>query len=267
MPELPEVETVVREILPELSGQFIADIDILWERTFQNKSLDTLAGRQIKDVSRQGKYIIIELSSTYLIIHLRMTGQLLFSLDGFDKKHVRMIIQLKNGRKLYFRDVRKFGRIYHVDDPQTVLENTGIDALDEANTEKYFLELVKNRKLNIKTFLLSQKYISGVGNIYADECLFRAGLHPESVTGKIPKKRIKLLYNEIKYVLNFAIDNMGSTISDYRDAFGESGSAQNFFKVYQRAGQACFECGREIRKIKTAGRGTHFCAKCQKKYV
>ncbi len=267
MPELPEVEIVVREINPELSGQNIINIEILWERTFRNRSISELAGQQIKNVGRQGKYIIIELSKTYLLIHLRMTGQLLFSLDGLDKKHVRMIFTLGNGKKLYFRDVRKFGRIDHVDDPQTVLENTGIDALDELNTEKYFAGLMKNRKMNIKAFLLAQKYISGVGNIYADECLFRARIHPESVTAKIPKKKISQLYKEINFVLNFAIDHMGSTISDYRDAFGESGDAQNFFQVYQRTGLPCFHCGKEIKKSKTAGRGTHFCLKCQKKYI
>jgi len=267
MPELPEVETVVRELKPELSGKILTGIDVLWPKTFRAKSQTPLKGRCIKTVARKGKYIVFQLDRGALVVHLRMTGQLLFTINKKQSAHVRAVFKLNNGLRLYFRDVRKFGRIDYVDNAQDILAAVGIDALNPDLDERNFFKILQKSRMNLKAFLLSQKFISGLGNIYVDESLFRAGLHPASIAEKIPLPEALRLFKEIRFVLNFAVEHMGSTISDYRDAFGNSGGAQKFFRVYQRNGQPCLVCGGEIKKIKFAGRGTHFCPNCQKKYV
>ena len=266
MPELPEVETVIRELRPALTGKVVDRLDILWPKSFRSFSPVPLGGKSIRRIGRQGKYIIITLSENYLIIHLRMTGQLLFSVRQEDKKHVRLIFRFTSGEKLYFRDVRKFGRVYYTARPADILRNVGIDALSADLNAKEFSAMLTGSKMNIKALLLSQKFIAGLGNIYVDESLFRAGIHPVSVAQKIPALKMDRLFSEIRFVLDFAVEHMGSTISDYRDAFGETGAAQNFFQVYQRTDQPCFSCGTLIKKIKHAGRGTHFCPECQQKY-
>ena len=266
MPELPEVETVIKELKPALTGKTIEQVEVLWHKTFRALSPVSLSGQTIKSIGRKGKYIIFTLSGGYIIVHLRMTGQLLFSVNGNDRKHLRLIFHFSDGNKLYFKDVRKFGRVYYTQNKQNILRNVGTDALSPQMSAERFSSLLKSSRMNVKAFLLSQKFISGLGNIYVDESLFRAAIHPASVAQKISAAKGKKLFAEIRFVLNFAVQHMGSTISDYRDAFGEQGGAQHFFQVYQRTGLPCFICGKEIKKIKLAGRGTHFCPACQKKY-
>ena len=267
MPELPEVETVVRELRPLLMGKIIEDVEPLWSKTFVNKSHVQLSGQSIKKVLRRGKYIIFQLNQSYLIIHLRMTGRLSVKAGAIDRKafkHLRCIIHFSNAEQLLFEDTRKFGRIYHVDSAEQILKDVGTDALDPALSFKDFYNILKNRKMGVKAFLMSQKWISGLGNIYTDESLFRAKIHPEQKCSTIGSDKAEALFRAIRFILQQAVKNMGSTISDYRDAYGNPGKNQFYFKVYRRAGQPCFECGTPIEKKRVAGRGSHFCPQCQK---
>lgn len=266
MPELPEVEIIAGGLRKTVVGKIIQDIIPVWDKSFENRSSVKLSGQRIESIGRKGKYLIIRLTKTSLIVHLRMTGQILYS-DQINKdqlSHIRVKILFNDGSCVLFKDTRKFGRIYYLEDERLILSKVGIDALDPQINLGYFSEALKKSRMNIKAFLLSQKYISGIGNIYVDESLFRARIHPASAADKIKDNNAGILYNRIREVLNTAIENMGSTISDYRDTFGNSGNNQNYFKVYQCTGQPCEVCNTPIKKIKLAGRGTHFCPSCQK---
>lgn len=265
MPELPEVETVARELQQSILNRQIRNIEAYWAKTYDNRTDTDPDGQRIHKIRRLGKYLIFELDKTYLVIHLRMTGQLIFSEhpnhDG--ENGIRALLTFYDGSFLYFKDMRKFGRIYHVHNPGEVMINVGIDALDAALTEEMFSGILKKKKTNVKSFLLDQNYIAGLGNIYIDESLFRAGVHPESVTHALKDKEVNRLYTSIRFILQSAVDNMGSTISDYRDAYGNEGNNQHYFNVYGRGGLTCNSCKTEISKMRLAGRGTHFCSNCQ----
>jgi len=268
MPELPEVEIVAAELRQILPAKTIAGIEVFWDKTLVNKTEIPIAGQRIRKITRKGKYLVILLDKTALIVHLRMTGQLLYNqkqereLNG----HTRLILDFNDNSRLQFIDIRKFGRIYHVSDMQEILNKVGIDALDDKFDLQMFKALLARSSMRIKAFLLSQKYISGMGNIYVDESLFLAKIHPLSVTNRIKASKAKDLFDYMREVLKNSIANMGSTISDYRDAYGNSGNNQKYFKVYQKTGEPCTVCGTEISKQKIAGRSTHFCPSCQKKY-
>ncbi len=267
MPELPEVETVARELNKLIIGKTIKDIQAFWHKSFVNQSPIPISGQNIVLIGRKGKYLSIKLTQTALIIHLRMTGQLLYNYNSdTDANHIRTKIIFTDNTTLLFKDTRKFGRIYHVDNVNNILNKIGMDAIDPELDKNLFKALLKKSKLNVKSFLLAQDKISGIGNIYADESLFRAGIHPASITDKIPDNKIKNLHEHMLSILYSAIENMGSTISDYRDSYGNSGNNQKFFRVYQRTGEPCVNCSTPISKLKIAGRGTHFCSKCQKIY-
>lgn len=269
MPELPEVETVRRELEMLILGKEIKQIEPLWHRSYEELSAQDVRGQKIEKIGRRGKYLFLHLSQSNLIIHLRMTGQLLYFEDADMNElspYVRVIISFKDHSVLYFHDVRKFGRISYVDDIAKTLGHVGPDALDDVVTETYFKDCLNSSSANIKGFLLAQKNVSGIGNIYADEALFLAGVDPRSTAKDIPEKKKIALYNSVLLVLKRSVENMGSTISDYRDPSGNSGQNQNYFNVYSRGGLECKKCSYKIEKIKHAGRGTHFCPKCQVKY-
>ncbi len=265
MPELPEVETVIREIRPRITGKKIEKLDVLWPKTFEHRFRIPLAGRTIVQVDRIGKYIILKLDKGNLIIHLRMSGQLLLNPAAIPA-HLRVLMHMEGGLRMAFNDVRKFGRWYFVQSEKEVLKQIGMDALAPELTCTVFKKMLKKSGMGIKAFLLSQRFIAGLGNIYVDESLFRSRIHPLSVSAKLSAEAAGRLFAEIRKVLNFAIDQMGSTISDYRDANGKVGNAQNFFYVYQQQGRPCVTCGATILKQKISGRGTHFCPECQKLY-
>lgn len=267
MPELPEVEIVVRELRQTIPDKTISQLISHWHKTIQNLSNLNAENQRVTELSRTGKYIIIRLTNTCLVIHLRMTGQLLFMKKGQvtqQNKHIRAEIIFTDGSRLIFKDLRKFGRIYHVDNAESVTRDVGLDALSDNLNQSVFEKMLNKSKMNIKSFLLSQKYIAGLGNIYVDESLFRAGIHPATRAHYISNSQSAGLLKIIRDVLHSAINNMGSTISDYRDVNGNAGNNQHFFKVYGRAGQPCSNCAASIEKIKFAGRGTHFCPHCQK---
>jgi len=267
MPELPEVETVIRELKSKIIGKQIQNLSIVWHKTFVNSCEIGIENQIVRALHRKGKYILIYLNRSVLIVHLRMTGQLLFMPQNgtqIDTAYLRTSIQFTDGSMLLFNDKRKFGRIYHVSEPEIILNKVGVDAMSPELDSEKFCTMVKLSKIKIKPFLLSQKYISGLGNIYVDESLFRSRIHPASVSSAIKESAVDNLFSEIRKVLTFAIKNMGSTISDYRDANGNVGNNQKFFKVYQQQGKACVNCGQNIEKIKLGGRGTHFCPNCQR---
>lgn len=268
MPELPEVETVAVELRKNIVGRSITHIEPLWVRSFENRCEIEPNGQKIKSIERLGKYLIINLEKSCLVIHLRMTGQLLYfdSEDDADlNDYIRVIIKFHHG-VLLFKDVRKFGRIYHVEDTRQMLSHVGLDAIDDNLTAQLFGEKLQYSKMSIKAFLMSQKFISGMGNIYTDEVLFLSKLHPSVSACDISKKKTEDLFTHMRNVLLSSIKNMGSTISDYRDPAGNKGSNQFYFNVYGREGMECKVCGTKILKMKFAGRGTHYCPSCQKVY-
>jgi len=265
MPELPEVETVVRELRNEIVLKTILDFSLFWEKSYVDYTSISLNTQRITGIERKGKYIIFHLSKSFLIIHLRMTGKLLYYPGKTERqKHDRFLLNFKGGSQLVFNDIRKFGRLYHTNQPREILNKVGIDALDKQLTADYFYKMLSTSRKNIKAFLLAQSYISGMGNIYVDEALFRSRISPFTISSNIQRDEADNLLVVIKEILEFAITNMGTTISDYRDAFGNFGNNQKFLKVYQRSKLPCFECGDIIKRVIHAGRSTHYCPTCQK---
>ncbi len=264
MPELPEVEVIRRELIPQLVGEIFDWIEIYWPKSFVDQSSDKISGKTIVDISRRGKYLIIVLTSGYLVVHLRMTGQLMFAGDlPADKKHLQVILRMRSGKYLLYFDSRKFGRLIHVDQLNGVLKNTGIDALSPDLSLITFQQMLKSNNRMIKSFLMDQSQIAGLGNIYVDESLFRASVHPQTLTSSIPARKIHLLFESIRETLLGSIKNMGTTISDYKTVGGGFGGHQRYLQVYGRGAEPCFVCGTPIRKIRMNNRGTHFCPKCQ----
>jgi len=264
MPELPEVETIVRELRTKISKEIFSGFDPIWPGSFVAVTDLSLMRKQINEISRIGKYILFHMDEGYLLTHLRMTGQLIVSKSlPESKRHLRIIFKFESGNYLLFYDLRKFGRIFYTTEPDKILQNTGIDALSENLDFNRFYKMVKNKTTRVKPFLLDQKHIAGFGNIYVDESLFRARIHPQSKLSDLSTKKIENLFHESRHVLLEAISRMGSTISDYKTTGGGFGTNQHYFKVYQRQGLPCLICNTTIEKSKVGGRGTHYCPKCQ----
>lgn len=274
MPELPEVETIVRELRQHLAGEIIADIVVEDERLVgypeeTGEFIRGISGREIEDVRRRGKYILIMLSGEKtLVIHLRMTGKLLLKKAGAAiDKHTHVIFHLKDDGELHFNNLRKFGRVYLVasDDyaPVGGLACLGPEPLSEDFTLEKFREMLEGRRAVIKSLLLKQSFLAGLGNIYTDEALFLAGIHPARKADQLTGGEIEKLYTAIKEVLTRGIKYRGTSFSDYVNTMGGEGDFQHRLQVYQRVGEECFRCGGEIEKEKIAGRGTHFCPHCQ----
>ncbi|MBV9762998.1 MAG: bifunctional DNA-formamidopyrimidine glycosylase/DNA-(apurinic or apyrimidinic site) lyase [Acidobacteriaceae bacterium] len=262
MPELPEVETVVRSIAPHIAGRTIEQVELYSRfvtRGGLKKTARQLAGRAIQKVWRRGKNIFIDLDHGVLYVHLGMTGKLLW--DSHPGKYTRAIFSLENGSLLY-DDIRQFGRVEYFKSLPKFLQRTGPDALSLVFDE-FHTRLLK-RTGQIKALLLNQSFIAGVGNIYADETLFAASIHPKTQVARISKMRAEKLHKSLLEVLHQAIHHRGSSVSDYVDGDGEKGAFQTLHAVYGRAGQPCPRCGAPIRRIVVAQRGTHYCARCQR---
>lgn len=262
MPELPEVETIVRSLAPRLTGRRILSAIFsskLVTRGGLKKVAARLAGKTILSLKRHGKHIVFQLDSGVLTIHLGMTGKLL--LDGAATPYTRGIFRLDRSTLLY-DDVRQFGRIDFSEQLPERVERLGPDALVIEFDQ--FYALLKARKARIKSLLLNQSVLSGMGNIYTDEALFRARIHPTTNSGRLGRVRAQNLHRAMVEVLTIAIASKGSSISDYVDADGASGSFQLQHLVYGRADQPCSKCGTPIRRIVVAQRGTHYCPRCQR---
>ena len=262
MPEIPEVETVVRTLRPAIVGRRILNAEFLQLRVLRGSPHETtkaLAGRRIKSIERHGKFIAIRLDRGYLVIHLGMTGKLLVNAEPTKWTHA--IFTLDQGI-LHYDDQRQFGRIeYGVELPDRVAA-LGPEPLEITLAD--FTARLKARRSPVKAVLLNQAVVRGMGNIYADEALFRAGVHPKRAAASLRKDRIERIYNAMREVLAEAIESRGSSISNYVDADGRKGSFQTAHRVYRRTGKRCTNCGTEIKRIVLVQRGTHFCPKCQR---
>ena len=262
MPELPEVETVVRSVAAHLAGRKILSARFTSRFvTPGNRSelARKLAGRRVESVQRRGKFIVVALDRGTLTVHLGMTGKLL--VEGEADQHTHGVFTLDEGLLLY-HDPRQFGRIEFSEGPPKRVAKLGPEPL-EIGFEEFRARL--RRKTRIKALLLNQTFLAGMGNIYADESLFAAGIHPLSIASRLSATRAEKLYQAIRGILKQAIRLGGSSISDYVNARGERGWFQMEHRVYGREGEPCVNCGKPIRKILVAQRGTHYCPGCQKK--
>jgi formamidopyrimidine-DNA glycosylase len=275
MPELPEVETYVRELEPILQGRTVTGVRVRWARIIAVPDPTTFAermiGQRFASFNRRGKYMLLGMESgDTLIVHLRMTGHL-FIQDAHVEpdKHTHVVFDLDDGRHLHYQDSRKFGRMWLVSDPQQVLHKLGPEPLSEQFGVGDFANKLMGRGASIKALLLDQTIVAGVGNIYADEALFAAGVHPARSGGNLVLAEIERLHSAIRNVLQRAILLNGSSLGDskvqnYLRPSGEPGGFQDEHNVYQRAGLACLRCGQMIERTILAQRSTHFCAACQK---
>ncbi len=270
MPELPEVETVVQGIREDLAGRTFVSAMIYWPNTAPDLPShhfnDRLQGQTVQAVRRRAKYILIELTTDVLIIHLRMTGRLYVTKPTADPdkpQHLRAEFGMDNGLALRFYDMRKFGKIYLVTDVQQITGGLGPEPLEDAFTTGEFRERLRNRSRAIKPLLLDQSFVAGVGNIYADESLWMSQIDPRRKADTLDDNEIESLYENIRTVLAAAIEHEGSSFSWYLKPDGSKGEHQNHFRVYDREDEPCQRCGDPIMKIRVAQRGTHFCATCQ----
>lgn len=274
MPELPEVENTVRDLKPLLVGRRVQHVQIFWPRLVHGKSpeafAEELAGRQIVNTDRRGKYLLFPLDNGRTwVVHLRMTGQLHLAPGRTQvEPHVHAVLDLDDGQQLRYRDARKFGRFYLVDEPESVLAKLGPEPLSEAFTPLELFNRLQGRRTAVKTLLLNQQVVAGLGNIYADEALFSAGIDPRRPACTLTQADCNRLHAAIRQTLATAIREGGSSLggsvlTNYRRPIGVLGRFQQRHQVYQLAGQPCPVCGTPIERVKLAQRSTHFCPRCQ----
>jgi len=271
MPELPEVETIKNQLNAKIKGKRIKEVEVLDPQAlnlspikFQKK----LQGALIKEINRRAKLLIIELNNDWsILIHLKLTGQLIF--QPTDERFKRVVFYFTDGTKLAFRDFRRFGFIKLIPTNQIEdyfkKEQYGPEPLEENFTFEVFKNLLLSKpNSKIKPLLMDQTFIAGVGNIYSDEALFYARIHPLRKVSSLKEEEIKNLYQGLREILKKAISKRGSSVDSYVDLEGKEGGFVPFLKVYRREGKKCFRCGAKIERIKLAGRSAHFCPGCQK---
>ena len=270
MPELPEVETVVRGLRGPLAGRTIVSAAYDWPNCLVTPDgplfTARIAGQPVRSVARRGKYILIALDPDTLIIHLKMTGRLYVVPDAATDdadRWVHFTFQLDNAHQLRFSDARKFGRVYLVEDAAQVVGALGPEPLDDDFTFEAFRARLAGRAGQLKPLLLNQAFVAGLGNIYADEALFAAGLHPLRRADSLAEEEIARLHAAIRATLAAGIAREGASVNWYRKPDGTRGSAQVTLSVYGRADQPCPRCGHSIERAVIGGRSTHFCPACQ----
>ena len=269
MPELPEVHTIAQDLDKLIRGKQIASATIRWERIITCPDPDEfrrrITGTTILGVARRGKFLVLQLSAEgCLLVHLRMTGQLLTTPPpDSDRKHVHVVLNFADGTSLYYVDQRKFGRFCLVDDTGPILDCLGPEPLSDAFSRDEFGRMLAERRRRIKPLLLDQHFLAGLGNIYVDEALHAAGIHPMRRADELSREEVVRLRDSIVAVLQCGIANRGTTLSDYRDARGDAGSNQEHLQVVRRQGQPCLQCGTPIERMKLEQRGTYFCPVCQ----
>ncbi len=273
MPEMPEVETVRRSLEAILPGKTILRTEVRLARIIKSSDAETfcrdLAMRRIEAIKRRGKALIILFSGDLaLAVHLRMTGRLYLRSEAGEKENfIRIIFFLDSGEELVYEDVRTFGTLHLVGQEAvqdlSYFKKLGPEPLSSEFTLQYLSEAMRKNKSRIKGFLLDQRKIAGLGNIYVDEALFASGIHPCRRTGDISEAEQKRLFIAVNEIIAAAIENRGTSFRDYVDGEGKKGNNQNHLKVYGRAAEPCFVCGNAIERSVVAGRGTHFCAHCQ----
>jgi formamidopyrimidine-DNA glycosylase len=276
MPELPEVETIIQRLRvgtqnhPALPGHVIREVNILWEGTIAQPSPQAfsqhLLNQRILDARRRGKHLHFPLEEGHLIAHLRMSGdmRMMPEKDAHGKAiprlpHDRVILTFTDGWQLAFNNPRKFGRMWWVDDPAQVFADLGPEPLSDAFTPGWFYENLQSHHRLIKPLLLDQHFLAGLGNIYTDESLHRARIHPRRKSDSLSKRESQALHGAIQHVLKEGIKRFGASL----DWVYRGGEFQNYFQVYQQTGEPCPYCGTPIEKISVGQRGTHFCPACQ----
>ena len=272
MPELPEVETIRRQLAPHLEGRTLTAVEILdarWTRPLSPAPIEKqLRGASIERVGRRGKYLLWSLSGQrHLLVHLRMTGALLFD-PPVEPPHTRVRFELDDGHRLAYVDPRRFGTGHLVagdDELQAYLvKRIGVEPFTAAFTAEHLRQIARGRRAPIKAFVLDQRRIAGVGNIYADEALFRARIHPLRAAGRLTRPDWGRLRDAIEEALAEGIEAKGASIDDFRHVDGARGSFQDRFLIHRRAGQPCVRCRQEVAKIVVGGRGTYLCPSCQR---
>ena len=273
MPELPEVETVRRGLEKLILGKKISNIDIRYPKMIKT-DLDQfqkeMPGQVIQSMERRGKYLLFYLSDKVLISHLRMEGKYFYYPDQVpERKHAHILIHFEDGGTLVYEDVRKFGTMEllapELLDSYFISKKLGPEPTEQDFDLGRFKLALKKSKKPIKSHLLDQSLVVGLGNIYVDEVLWRAKVHPSRTSNSVTAQEARKVHDETIKVLGQAVENGGSTIRTYTNAFGEDGTMQEFHQVYDKTGQACSRCGAIIEKIQLGGRGTHFCPKCQRR--
>ncbi|KUO72546.1 MAG: formamidopyrimidine-DNA glycosylase [Desulfosporosinus sp. BRH_c37] len=273
MPELPEVETIRRTLAEHVKDLKIEEIKLIWSSAvsgWEDQSFVALVtGRRIQRIDRRGKYLLIRLDEDLtLIAHMRMTGRLNYYTESQEpEKHTHVVFRLEQG-EVHFSDVRKFGRIQAIPTPLCLsgssLGKLGPEPLDAEFTPEVLKERFGKKKLSVKAALLDQHVLAGLGNIYVDESLFRAGISPERGVDTLSEEEISKLHQAIQSILQAGIDAQGTSFRDYRDANGEKGWFEQDLQVYGRGGEPCKVCGQTLERIRLAGRTTVYCSKCQR---
>jgi len=274
MPELPEVETFIRELAPELNGRRITRARVFWPGVIafptDEEFVTAIAGARFDRFARRGKYMLFGLDDPRtLIVHLRMTGKLqLAPAAGPPAKHEHVILDLDDGRSLHYQDPRKFGRFWLTPYPETVLAKLGPEPLGPDFTPAYLIDKLAGRKAPIKALLLDQRIVAGIGNIYADETLYRAHVHPARPAGNLRADEIARLHAAAQDVLQVAIERCGSSLGrsnlqNYIRPGGEQGGFQEEHNVFRKTGQPCPHCGHPIERMVIAQRSSHYCPVCQ----
>jgi len=274
MPELPEVETYVRELEPLLGGRRVLAAEVRWQRTIAGPSPEEfvarIAGQRFVSFGRRAKYMLLGLDEgDTLIVHLRMTGHM-YVKDAAEAPdaHTHVLFDLDDGRRVHYQDPRKFGRMWLTSQPEMILRKLGPEPLSDAFSGDQLAGKLAGRKAAIKALLLDQALTAGVGNIYADEALFRAGLHPLRPGGSLTPGEVERLRQAVAAVLTDGIAAAGSSLGgsslqNYSRPGGQTGNFQEEHRVFRRTGQPCPQCGAPVQRIRLGGRSTHFCANCQ----
>ncbi|MCO6451326.1 MAG: bifunctional DNA-formamidopyrimidine glycosylase/DNA-(apurinic or apyrimidinic site) lyase [Caldilineales bacterium] len=269
MPELPEVQTILDALEPLVVDQPISSVTILWPGVVERPGADEfqarMRGRRVLSTGRRGKYMLFNLDdASCLVMHLRMTGEMRVvpAAEPYHK-HDRLAFRLADGQEWRFKDQRKFGRAYLVEDSAEIVGKLGPEPLAERFTGDFLRGQLSGRTAAIKSLLLDQRIVAGIGNIYADEALFRARLHPQRQGGSLTPSECDALAAAVKAVIRQALAELGTTLRDYRRPDGSPGEFQNSLQVFQRTGEPCPSCGTPISRIVVGGRSTHFCPKEQ----
>lgn len=267
---MPEVEQVRKSLAPYIKGKKIKQVDVMLPRLIQSMSVNrftkAVTGQKINQISRRGKYLVLHLDKGFIVVHLRMTGALLTVDKKMIPDYAKVHFVLDGDRDMWFTDIRAFGTIYFVEDPLEIkgYATLGPEPLSKELSVKYLQPYIEKAKKPVKTFILDQTIIAGLGNIYADECLFLAGVAPLRLACTLTKAEINKLIKSINKVIEQGIKNHGTTFRDYKDGEGNKGNNQNYLNVYSRGGKPCKKCGKILCKIKIGGRGTVYCEHCQK---
>lgn len=273
MPEMPEVEQVRKTLAPHIVGKKITSVEVYLDRLIKYPSKEEfcsrLTGRNIAEVGRKGKYLVLVTDDQQkLIVHLRMTGALLAQKQELEQPpYAKIKFTMTDGVNMWFTDIRTFGTLYLIRDGEYFIEGyetLGPEPLSAGFTAEYLKPLAQKSRKAVKTFILDQKIIAGLGNIYADECLATAKINPQRSANLLSEDEVEALCEAVNKVIAQGIKNKGTTFRDYKDGEGNSGQNQNYLLVYGRGGKPCKYCGKPLSSVKVGGRGTTYCEDCQK---